>query len=254
MVNNPKSFNLNLAELPEIAQKCFPGIFSRQWYYMDEGIGYYTFIIKSNNGKIVFHFPRFNSVVERLLREVELLKNLDLSIKVPNPLFVCSGCTNHPWPFFGYPFIPGVQLTPRIFTEIKSQSIKLSIARQLGQFLSDLHGSSLNKVFKIGFENCDQTGSRVKFWEETRDCAFPLLSTSQRLWTTCHFEGLFSTEGVFDFSLLLTHGDLTDQHILYNPLTNKYRALLTLLMPILGTQPEISLDCKLLTEIALPTG
>lgn len=57
----------------------------------------------------VVRFPRRTSAVELLETELRVLPRLAgrLPLAVPAPAFVGAGSPDHPWPFAGYPLIPG---------------------------------------------------------------------------------------------------------------------------------------------------
>ncbi len=215
---NPNQLAFDPSELPEIAQRCFPYAQLSEWCYInDQGVEYYTFTAESDHKKIIFRFPRFDSVAQKVPREVELLKNLSfLHAQIPHPLFIGTGCKNYPYPFFGYPFISGVKLSSRVFRQLKSRSIALKIAYQLGQFLNDLHDISIDDTFTVTLEKQTRYDILDKFWEKAQIYVFPLLSTSQRREITHSFDKFLNNSEIFDFSPKLIHGDLTDQNIILN--------------------------------------
>src|SRR4051812_35619656 len=61
------------------------------------------------NGACVFRFPRRQFAVPFLENEMRLLPALALLVPlaIPNPRFVGRPTEAYPWPFAGYPLLPG---------------------------------------------------------------------------------------------------------------------------------------------------
>jgi aminoglycoside phosphotransferase (APT) family kinase protein len=89
----------------------------------------------------VFGFPRRESVLPGLAREIELLPRLAplLPLAVPVPTFVGEPAEGFPWPFWGAAFLPGVEsceLEPELPARRRA-------ATPLAAFLRALHDPAL---------------------------------------------------------------------------------------------------------------
>jgi aminoglycoside phosphotransferase (APT) family kinase protein len=86
------------------------------------------------NERFVFRFPRRESAVRLIERETRVLPLLapHLPLPVPTPRFIGVPAAGSPYPFAGYPLIPG--------TTAWSEEERAANAAVLGRFLAALHG------------------------------------------------------------------------------------------------------------------
>ena len=90
----------------------------------------------------VFRFPRRAIALPGIEREIAVLPRLAplLTLAVPNPMFVGRPGEGYPWPFFGAPLVPGVELAEAGMDDAH----RVGIARQLGEFLRALHSAEID--------------------------------------------------------------------------------------------------------------
>jgi len=93
------------------------------------------------DGALVFRFPRREIAVAGVRREIALLPALAplLPLPVPVPHFVGRPSHAFPWPFFGGPVVPGIELAR---AELDEEQRSL-LARPLAEFLRALHSADV---------------------------------------------------------------------------------------------------------------
>ncbi len=101
-------------------------------------------------GDVVFRFPRRQSTVPLLEREVRLLPRLAgvLPIPVPVPEWVGTPSAEYPWPFAGHRRLPG---TPASQVAL-SEGQLVEAAARLGAFLATLHALPADELALPGDE------------------------------------------------------------------------------------------------------
>jgi aminoglycoside phosphotransferase (APT) family kinase protein len=89
------------------------------------------------DGRWVFRFPRRESVIAGIEREMALLPLLAplVPLPVPTPVFFGRPAHGYPWPFFGAAQIPGMEIADSAC----SDADRCRLARPLAAFLRALH-------------------------------------------------------------------------------------------------------------------
>jgi len=89
------------------------------------------------NGELGFGFPRRAIAVPGIQREIEWLPRLAplLPLPIPVPAFVGRPSEEFPWPFFGSPFLPGVEVAEAGL----DARARLDVALEVAAFLRRLH-------------------------------------------------------------------------------------------------------------------
>jgi aminoglycoside phosphotransferase (APT) family kinase protein len=90
------------------------------------------------NDAFVFRFPRRQVAVPWLECETRLLPTIAarLPLPVPNPVFVGRPAEAYPWPFSGYPMVPGRTACGAALDDEQRTAAAVPLAR----FLAALHG------------------------------------------------------------------------------------------------------------------
>ena len=163
------------------------------------------------NHEIVFRFPRRPDAARQLEIETRLLPELRkyVTLPIPYPEFVAHD-------FAGYRLIPGEPLTKELFQEVCSPEVIRHLARQIGQFLSELHSFPLTRAIELGVPHISDQKLWANFYEEIQQKVFPLLSPNEREWTEHLFGSFLSDKRNFLFRPVLLHGDLCSEHILFD--------------------------------------
>jgi aminoglycoside phosphotransferase (APT) family kinase protein len=152
----------------------------------------------------VFRFPRRAIALPGIEREIAVLPRLapSLTLAVPNPVFVGRPSEGYPWPFFGAPLVPGVELAEAGVDDAQ----RVGIARQLGEFLRALHSAEID--VELPFDPISRSDMTVR-----------VPRTRERLAELGHVpEG---AEDILEAALALppekatlVHGDLHLRHVL----------------------------------------
>ena len=94
------------------------------------------------DGEWLFRFPRREIALDGVRRELALLPRLAplLPLPIPRPDFGGAPAAEVPWPFFGGPVVPGVELAEADFDD----GARAALAQQLGRFLRALHSAQVD--------------------------------------------------------------------------------------------------------------
>jgi aminoglycoside phosphotransferase (APT) family kinase protein len=93
------------------------------------------------DGRFLFRFPRREIALDGVRRELAVLPLLAplLPLPIPQPVYVGEPSDRFPWPFFGGPPVPGVELAEARLDD----RTRAELARPLATFLRALHAVEL---------------------------------------------------------------------------------------------------------------
>jgi aminoglycoside phosphotransferase (APT) family kinase protein len=93
------------------------------------------------DGRFLFRFPRREIALDGVRRELAVLPLLAplLPLPIPHPVYVGEPSERFPWPFFGGPPVPGVELAEARLDD----RTRAELARPLATFLRALHAVEL---------------------------------------------------------------------------------------------------------------
>lgn len=213
--NNPPDIKLN--RVFKTLKLIFSDLSLSEVSFLYHG-SYNVYIVK---GKYIFRFPdkhfRNKKGEEMITNEVKVLNSLKehVSFKVPDPIFVS---TKKEELYMGYERIEGISLSLCIKDMTKSQ--KLSVAAQIGKILSELHTENLiSKIFPNRTFSMESFKRHWHNWlERINEIVFPILSESQKRWTSNLFKEYFRNENNFNFHPSIAHCDFDTSNIIIDPL------------------------------------
>ncbi|MGI8550164.1 MAG: phosphotransferase family protein [Dehalococcoidia bacterium] len=175
------------------------------------------------NAADIFRFPRYDSVREALAVEAALLPLLAPVLPLPIPHFtlVAHEGTGEESDglslFVGYPRIEGLQLTPERFQKL-APIVQRRFAEQLGEFIGALQRFPVPVARRAGVPIMEDARAQLgAFYACVREQLFPLLSERERLWVRDLLERLLADPANFAFEPVLSHSDLSGDHIIYDP-------------------------------------
>src|SRR5512138_1337800 len=94
------------------------------------------------NEELIFRFPRQQDILPAFQRERVLLLKLGkhLPLPIPQPIYDSGAEDQFGKVFMGYPLLPGRPLTEAALGGQGNDAVLQTIARQLADFLTALHG------------------------------------------------------------------------------------------------------------------
>jgi aminoglycoside phosphotransferase (APT) family kinase protein len=203
----------NSESVERIINSAFPRMRGMPVEFLDEGWDFRVFEV---GGEWVFRFPKHEGSVTKLKMELALLPKLNLLRKVTDspslriPDYEYSGISpgDPDWPFGGYRKLPGIP-------GHASEEIDWpSVTRQLGSFLSWLHGCSIDSARQAGVPEMPDL---VNYWHARSLAELETLSVNQvdndevRRFLEDHRPASFAGP------TCLTHNDLFVEHVLLHP-------------------------------------
>jgi aminoglycoside phosphotransferase (APT) family kinase protein len=189
----------------------FPVLKPEKVSYLHEGWDSQAYVV---NDRWIFRFPKRNTVVPWLQKELRLLPLVAAATSMPVPHMEFCGQPGDlfPYPFTGYRMLPGRagHLLP------ESGLDRPRIYAQLGQFLTELHGLSIPAgLFTDGIDHAYSLArlraQAVERWPRVRD----LLEPAERECIERHLAAPLPPEHCG--APILIHNDLLPDHILVDP-------------------------------------
>ncbi|MXQ52431.1 phosphotransferase family protein [Shimazuella alba] len=169
------------------------------------------------NSNLIFRFPKYRSGIKQLKIEVEKLDMIRerVSLSIPNPIYRNMHQNKAECVFMGYPKIEGEPLTDRIFNEIDKINIYWELAKQLTDFLKELHS------IPVDVENNQEMGKMIytewsDLYKQIKEKLFPYMSKKGIYRTEEHFKEFLGNKAHFDIHPVWIHGDFGTSNILYN--------------------------------------
>jgi aminoglycoside phosphotransferase (APT) family kinase protein len=161
-----------------------------------------------------FRFPRRAIAISGVEREIATLPRLaaHLPIRVPEPRFIGRPTDEYPWPWFGAPWLPGVELAEAELAD----AARVDVAAALGGFLRALHSPHVSRLVGAGLPidpmRRGDMGFRVPQARRRLDDVI-----AKGLWEpTAEVERLISRSAALPPPprTLVLHGDLHVRHVL----------------------------------------
>ena len=172
------------------------------------------------NDAFVFKFPKHQGASDNLLKEMNVLIELEDKLPISTPKVLFKGHPNDFFPmvFAGYNKISGEVLTPDLLRRLPSE-IQDDIAADLARFLRVLHNVRLEKhQSQLVIE------TREKYLEEHMAINSILLNEGLTLYQDIidgFYQEIISDTDFFNYKPCLVHNDLSSDHILFDTNQNK---------------------------------
>lgn len=171
------------------------------------------------NEELIFRFPRSPYVAEAMIREAHVLRALksQLSLPIPDPIFLHTDPDAKTVIFMGYPLLPGEPMSRNLLVQQPAEVVQ-AIAEQLADFLRGLHSLPPTSLP----EDLPVEGTRaewLQFYEALQHTLYPYMRPDAREQMSANFETALSDLDLWKFTPTLCHGDFGTANLLYNPKT-----------------------------------
>ncbi|MFF2155156.1 phosphotransferase family protein [Paenibacillus chitinolyticus] len=191
------------------------------------------------NGRLIFRFPKYESAIRDMDREVAfLLYAADhVSLEIPRPVFIhaCPSLKEHP--FIGYNKIAGEPLEADLLQaeasndsheeHVSDEAFFRHIAGQLDDFLQQLHGLDPKGLASAQHETgYDGYREWSDMYERIQSRLYPFMKQGARTWTDRHFSAFLGCKANFEIVPSLIHGDFGTSNILYEPVSKRVSGIL----------------------------
>lgn len=199
-----------------IVKKKYPHVEHQKIRVFDDGWDYVVIVV---DNQLAFRFPRREDYAKTLPTEVSFLNLFaDRSpVRVPRLTYKKDKKTGVSYVI--YDFIPGVQFTKSVSGPFSKEEL-LTIALQLGSFLTAIHSFPIEKAKQIGIGQIDFLDSWDKRLKKIRKDVFPYISEREQDWIVKLFEDFLEIVRKIPVNLVLTHSDIMPEHIIVDPKTH----------------------------------
>jgi len=219
-----RATDISLAEVIDSLYGFFPDIEEEDVKFYYHGT-YNVFEVKN---QYIFRIPdkifRNQKGVKLIQDELKMLQHVQkfVSVTIPEPIYISI---DPDCPLMGYEKIKGVPLSQCYYKTTKRK--KLKIAKEISDFLSELHSDHLFKE-AIRKRVVDTEFSCEKYrenWEKNFDTIqlsiFKSMNSIQKRWITNLFNTFLNEKENFNFKYTIIHGDFDISNILVDPETFK---------------------------------
>lgn len=192
--------------LKKIRQE-FPNFSWNNYELVEQGWDHAVLIFDKNT---VFRFPYPGEYRKAVKSEAKLLHYLGKRLTIPIPQYAYVAKDGS---FAGYSMIAGSPLTKARYAKL-APTARETIARQLSQFLTELHAVSLVNARRLGVIDIDRSKD-IKRWRHRVRQIYPSLSNAEATLIESYFDE-FLTNIEYP-QKVVTHNDLFDEHIILDP-------------------------------------
>ena len=170
------------------------------------------------NGELVFRFPKYPHVLERLKTETAILRGIQrrLPLAVPAPVY---GNLEHGalgQAFVGYRMIRGEPLWRDTFRGLDRQEVVPRLAGQVAAFLSTLHSVPVEELPACELSLHDTYEESADIYARIREKLYGYMRPDARAWAAQHFESFLNDARNFQYEPVLKHGDFGPSNILFD--------------------------------------
>lgn len=200
----------------KIVRKIFPDISDEKIQIFDDGWDYVVIVV---NNETAFRFPRRENYVKTLPIEVSFLNLFADKSPIRVPKLTYQKDKKSGISYVTYDFISGVQFTKSISNSFSKEEL-LTIAQQLGSFLTTVHSFPIEKAKQLGVQQINSLNSWEQRLKKIRKEVFPHISKNEQGWIVKLFESFLQIVRKIPINLVLTHSDIMPEHIIVDPKTH----------------------------------
>lgn len=199
----------------------FPNTSTSDIVRYDSGWDHVVYVVSNHTA---FRFPRTKEYADNLPRETLLTNKLETLVPIPIPRLTLNTSPQGEV-YVTYPFIPGFPLTIAENARL-GKNIQVSIAHDLGRFLSSLHSVPLEDVKSLGFSQEDLTETWIRRRNTAREIVCPLVNTGTQKWIEGFYSGFVSVLKQSEITQSLIHADVESEHIIVDPKKQKLTGII----------------------------
>lgn len=168
------------------------------------------------NDDLIFRIPRYEESIDNFLQEIEILRKLYgcLSVQTPNPIYVSAMTKEVGKVFMGYQIIPGKPLFRQVLNEITGEAILEKLARQLADFLHQLHTLSPAAI-GLNLQVHDQLSEVKQLFFDVQEHLFLFMRPTARNSVIRQFEDYIQNKSLHQYAPSIIHGDFGGSNILF---------------------------------------
>lgn len=203
-------------------QKNFPDIVIDSIYPAGEGMDSKAFLV---NQELIFRFPKFADIAEKLKIEISLLPKLHSYLELQIPEFKYIGQQENSFPFVGYSKIGGEALEKELFESLDRETQERLI-KQIADFFLSLHSFPVSEAEAAGVTVTDFKKKFSNELETLRSEAYHLLNKEAQDYIENLIDQYLSDDINFSYKPVLLHADLSSEHILYDAATKRINGII----------------------------
>lgn len=162
--------------------------------------------------EIVFTFPKNKEAKAKFKAELAILPQLSKKVTLPIPNFKYIPADKS---FAGYNYVIGVSLKLKDFEKLNSGQ-QNKIARQISNFLNELHTFSVSTASKCGVSIAWSEKEARNYYTDQVKTVYKKLVPKERDLLKSIFETYCGNKITNNFRKTLVHQDLTSDHILFD--------------------------------------
>jgi aminoglycoside 2''-phosphotransferase len=192
--------------------------------YPEFDLGSATFNAQGQNsdivvldGQVVFRFPKYDHVLNRLRTESAILKGIQgrVPLPVPNPRWTAL---DRPvgQAFVGYRLIPGEPLWRDTFRAISDRPTVKRIAHQVASFLRALHNVPVEEAIPVPLPLQDTREQVADIYHRIRLKLFDRMRPDAQSRAAAHWENFLDDPAHWHYRPVLKHGDFGPSNILFD--------------------------------------
>jgi|SRR3989344_4539195 len=208
-----QQYSISNDTILKIVRKIFPDNSDETIQIFDDGWDYIVIVV---NNKTAFRFPRREDYIKTLPIEVNFLEQFASKSPVNVPKLIYKKDEETGISFVTYEFIPGVQFTKIISYNFSKMDL-LTIAQQLGSFLTAVHSFPTEKAKQLGIQQIDSFDSWQKRLTKIKKEVFPHIDENEQQWIITLFKNFLETIAKTPIKSVLTHSDIMPEHIIVDP-------------------------------------
>jgi aminoglycoside 2''-phosphotransferase len=195
--------------------------------FTDGGQFHDLLFTSTNEGDLVFRFPRFQDGAARLPAVAHLLRALQnrVPLPVPNPHYVSPDPPLPGQSFIAYERIPGESLQRETVSTLDPTTLHFLTTRAV-HFLRALHTIPLDVAFPAAPSPYDLLAEWQDLYARIHHHLFPRMSPSGRDRVVRHFEDFFSDVRIATIKPTVAHGDFGTGNLLVDASTHRLTGVL----------------------------